>query len=82
MWDGGPGKVDEPIVQVVQVKQLASAPGTDVKFRVVFSDIVNYIQSMLVTGQSQSQSQSHHLPPNHPLTMHLHRIRPQSFGHF
>ncbi|KAI5303743.1 Replication factor A protein 1 [Ascosphaera pollenicola] len=50
MWEGGPDKVDEPVVQVLQVKQLASAPGTDVKFRVVFSDTVNYIQSMLVTG--------------------------------
>ncbi|KAI5285332.1 Replication factor A protein 1, partial [Ascosphaera aggregata] len=50
MWDNGGRKAEGPIVQVLQVKQLASAPGSDIKFRVVFSDTINFIQSMLVTG--------------------------------
>ncbi|KAI5295387.1 Replication factor A protein 1, partial [Ascosphaera acerosa] len=50
MWSEGGPIVQEPILQVLQVKQLSSAPGSDVKYRVVLSDTVNFIQSMLVTG--------------------------------
>jgi replication factor A1 len=43
------GQQLQPIVQCVQVKPLAgSAPPTE-RFRVVFSDIKNFVQTMLAT---------------------------------
>jgi len=45
-----PAHVEHPIVQCVQVKPIAAQPGAPERFRVVFSDIKNYVQSMLATS--------------------------------
>lgn len=39
----------QPILQCVQVKPLAGQQGAPERFRVVFSDIDNFVQSMLAT---------------------------------
>ena len=39
----------EPVVQCVQVKPLGSQTNGPERFRIVFSDISNYVQSMLGT---------------------------------
>ncbi|KAG8532533.1 uncharacterized protein KY384_002410 [Bacidia gigantensis] len=41
--------VAQPCLQCVQVKPLAGQQGTPERFRVVFSDISNFVQSMLAT---------------------------------
>lgn len=38
-----------PIVQCVQVKPLPPQPGHQERYRAVFSDIANYVQTMLAT---------------------------------
>ena len=43
--------VSQPVLQCVQVKPLAGQQGTSERFRVVFSDINNFVQSMLATRQ-------------------------------
>ena len=44
--------VAQPILQCVQVKPLAGQAGAPERFRVVFSDINNFVQSMLATRKS------------------------------
>lgn len=44
--------MQNPILQCVQIKPLQGASGTVERFRVVFSDIRNFIQSMLATRES------------------------------
>ena len=39
----------EPVLQVMNVKQLASAPGAADRFRVILSDGVHYMQGMLAS---------------------------------
>ena len=41
--------VSQPVLQCVQVKPLAGQQGGPERFRVVFSDINNFVQSMLAT---------------------------------
>ena len=41
--------VAQPVLQCVQVKPLAGQQGAPERFRVVFSDINNFVQSMLAT---------------------------------
>ncbi|KAL6714738.1 Replication factor A protein 1 [Lecanora helva] len=41
--------VSQPVLQCVQVKPLTGQPGAPERFRVVFSDISNFVQSMLAT---------------------------------
>ncbi|KAK3174820.1 hypothetical protein OEA41_002066 [Lepraria neglecta] len=41
--------VSQPVLQCVQVKPLAGQQGAPERFRVVFSDINNFVQSMLAT---------------------------------
>lgn len=41
--------ISQPILQCVQVKPLVGAQGAPERFRVVFSDINNFVQSMLAT---------------------------------
>ena len=50
IFDDTPGRPSEPIVQCVQIKPIAAQPGAPERFRVVFSDMVNYVQTMLATG--------------------------------
>ncbi|KAL9009426.1 MAG: hypothetical protein Q9173_005542 [Seirophora scorigena] len=45
----GTNTVHAPVLQCVQVKPLAGAQGGPERFRVVFSDISNFVQSMLAT---------------------------------
>ncbi len=49
IFDGPPGQKLEPIVQCVQVKPLAGSTAPTERFRVVFSDIKNFVQTMLAT---------------------------------
>ena len=39
----------QPVLQCVQVKPLPAQNGAQERFRVVFSDMRNYVQSMLAT---------------------------------
>ena len=39
----------QPVLQCLQVKPLAGQQGAPERFRVVFSDISNFVQSMLAT---------------------------------
>ena len=43
--------VSQPVLQCVQVKPLAGQGGAPERFRVVFSDIDNFVQSMLATRE-------------------------------
>ena len=50
--------VENPVLQCLQIKQLQSKNSTDVeRFRCVFSDINNFIQSMLGTCTTTKQSE-------------------------
>ncbi|KZF20117.1 replication protein A 70 kDa DNA-binding subunit [Xylona heveae TC161] len=52
IFDGGNNPeyaVANPILQCVQIKPLAGQPGSPERYRVVFSDIQNFVQSMLAT---------------------------------
>lgn len=46
--------VPEPVLQCVQIKSMAAKTGDTVseRFRVIFSDTENFIQSMLATCKS------------------------------
>ncbi|KAI9739046.1 MAG: Replication factor A protein 1 [Cirrosporium novae-zelandiae] len=48
IFDGG-NIVAQPILQCLQIKPLAGQGGNPERYRVVFSDIQNYVQSMLAT---------------------------------
>lgn len=50
IFDDTPGRVQQPLVQCVQVKPIAAQAGAPERYRVVFSDIQNYVQTMLATG--------------------------------
>lgn len=41
----------EPVVQCVQVKPLAPQPNGQDRYRAVFSDITNYVQTMIATRE-------------------------------
>jgi replication factor A1 len=46
-----PGRVEHPIVQCVQIKPMAAQQGgAQERWRVVFSDGQNYVQTMLATS--------------------------------
>ncbi|PGH03823.1 replication factor A1 [Blastomyces parvus] len=49
IFDDSKPKVAEPILQCLQVKPLPAQPNSPERFRAVFSDITNYIQTMLAT---------------------------------
>ncbi|KAJ5102870.1 Replication factor A protein 1 [Penicillium argentinense] len=49
IFDGTKPQVDQPIVQCVQIKPLPPQPGHQERYRAVFSDISNYVQTMLAT---------------------------------
>ncbi|ETN39801.1 uncharacterized protein HMPREF1541_06027 [Cyphellophora europaea CBS 101466] len=50
IFDGGAAVVQQPIVQCVQIKPIASNTGGAERYRVIFSDSKNYIQTMLATA--------------------------------
>lgn len=45
----GTNTIAEPVLQCVQVKPIAGQQGGQERFRVVFSDILNFVQSMLAS---------------------------------
>jgi replication factor A1 len=45
-----PGRVQQPVVQCVQIKTMAQPSGGTERWRVVFSDSKNYVQTMLATS--------------------------------
>ncbi|CAI7571348.1 unnamed protein product [Penicillium bialowiezense] len=49
IFDPSQPQVAEPIVQCVQIKSLPAQPGAPERYRAVFSDIANYVQTMLAT---------------------------------
>ncbi|RMZ88907.1 hypothetical protein DV736_g3864, partial [Chaetothyriales sp. CBS 134916] len=51
IFDNTPGRVEQPVVQCVQIKKIASqeSAGPE-RYRVVFSDTKNYVQTMLATA--------------------------------
>ncbi|KAG5292741.1 replication factor [Histoplasma ohiense] len=49
IFDDSKPKIAEPVVQCVQVKPLPPQPNSPERFRAVFSDITNYVQTMLAT---------------------------------
>jgi len=49
IFDPSKPQVREPIVQCVQIKALPAQPGQAERYRAVFSDIANYVQTMLAT---------------------------------
>jgi hypothetical protein len=50
IFDDTPDRIRQPLVQCVQVKPIAAQAGAPERYRVVFSDIRNYVQTMLATG--------------------------------
>lgn len=51
VFDDSKVQVREPIVQCVQVKPLPPQPNGQERYRAVFSDITNYIQTMIATRE-------------------------------
>ncbi|RMZ83171.1 hypothetical protein DV738_g1159, partial [Chaetothyriales sp. CBS 135597] len=49
IFDNTPGRVEQPVVQCLQVKPIPSQDGPE-RFRVVFSDTKNYVLTMLATA--------------------------------
>lgn len=49
IFDDTKAQVQEPIVQCVQVKPLPPQPNHQERYRAVFSDVANYVQTMLAT---------------------------------
>ena len=43
------GRIEQPIVQCVQIKPIAAQPGAPERYRIVVSDMTNYVQTMLAT---------------------------------
>ena len=59
IFENTPGRVEQPVVQCVQIKPIASQePGGPERYRVVFSDSKNYVQTMLATAAN------HHVQSN------------------
>lgn len=52
IFDETKPQVREPIVQCVQVKPLPPQPNHPERYRAVFSDIANYVQTMLATRKA------------------------------
>lgn len=52
IFDDTKPQAREPIVQCVQVKPLPPQPNHPERYRAVFSDIANYVQTMLATRKS------------------------------
>lgn len=66
IFENTPGRIQQPLVQCVQIKpipppesksittqegkSIAAQEGAPTRYRVVFSDIQNYVQTMLATG--------------------------------
>jgi len=50
IFQNTPGRVEQPVVQCVQIKPMTQSNGEpSERYRVVFSDSKNYVQTMLAT---------------------------------
>lgn len=50
IFENTPGRVQQPVVQCVQIKPMQNSGGeVTERYRVVFSDSKNYVQTMLAT---------------------------------
>ena len=45
-----PGRVEHPVVQCVQIRTMSQPNGGTERWRVIFSDSKNYVQTMLATS--------------------------------
>lgn len=52
IFEDKPGRVQQPVMQCVQIKPIAAQPGGAERHRVIFSDTKNYIQTMLAVAQN------------------------------
>jgi hypothetical protein len=52
IFEDRPGRVQQPVMQCVQIKPIAAQPGGQERHRVIFSDTKNYIQTMLAVQQN------------------------------
>lgn len=53
IFEDTPGKVMQPVVQCVQVKELQGQQGNPPRYRVVFNDSKNYCQTMLASSANE-----------------------------
>ncbi|KAJ6007948.1 Replication factor A protein 1 [Penicillium herquei] len=51
IFDDSKDQIAEPIVQCVQIKPLPPQPGNQERYRAVFSDIANYVQTMIASPE-------------------------------
>ncbi|KAH8704693.1 replication protein A 70 kDa DNA-binding subunit [Talaromyces proteolyticus] len=59
IFDDNGASDKEPVVQCVQVKPLAPQPNGQERYRAVFSDISNYVQTMLATQANHFVTDGH-----------------------
>ncbi|KAJ5101467.1 Nucleic acid-binding OB-fold-containing protein [Penicillium alfredii] len=52
IFDDNKAQIHDPIVQCVQIKPLPPQPNHPERYRAVFSDIANYVQTMLATPEA------------------------------
>jgi replication factor A1 len=53
IFSNAPGRVQHPVVQCLQIKSIVGQPGAPDRYRVVFSDGGNYVQTMLATTANE-----------------------------
>ncbi|KAJ5627599.1 Replication factor A protein 1 [Penicillium herquei] len=51
IFDDSKDQIAQPIVQCVQIKPLPPQPGNQERYRAVFSDIANYVQTMIASPE-------------------------------
>ena len=57
IFENTPGRVQQPLVQCVQIKPITVPQGGPDRYRVVFNDIQNFVQTMLVSTINYKVSQ-------------------------
>lgn len=53
IFNNAPGRVQHPVVQCLQIKSIVGQPGAPDRYRIVFSDGANYVQTMLATTANE-----------------------------
>ncbi|KAJ9641719.1 uncharacterized protein PV06_03743 [Exophiala oligosperma] len=52
IFEDKPGRIQQPVMQCVQIKGIAASSGGPERYRVIFNDTRNYIQTMLAVHQN------------------------------
>jgi len=52
IFENRPNRVQQPVMQCLQIKPIAPQPGGQERHRVIFGDTKNYIQTMLAVDQN------------------------------